>query len=59
MPQVSSAVVFLLGPSSVYVTGQTLNVDGGMGQSYMPLRPSADSANLLPIYGPLPPKAKL
>ncbi|KAM3576157.1 hypothetical protein VYU27_001865 [Nannochloropsis oceanica] len=36
-----------------------IGVDGGMGQSKVPLRPQDHEAALWPIYGELPAKAKL
>ncbi|EKU20746.1 peroxisomal trans-2-enoyl-CoA reductase [Nannochloropsis gaditana CCMP526] len=57
--EVSSLVVFLLSDAAVYITGQNMGVDGGMGQGTIPLRPQDHGASLLPVYGELPMKARL
>ena len=41
---VAAAIVFLLGPESSWITGQTLGVDGGLGAGVAPPKPQAAPA---------------
>jgi len=56
--EVSSAVTWLLCEGAAYVTGTTLQVDGGGAFHFIPLMEFEDTAHL-PIYGTLPRKARL
>lgn len=57
--EVSAATVFLLSDAANYITGATLCVDGGSQHTLMPLIPTQQTRTNLPVYGTLPPKAKL
>jgi peroxisomal trans-2-enoyl-CoA reductase len=56
--EVSSAVTWLLSEGASYVTGNIICVDGGGSYTALPLLDIEDKAHL-PVYGTLPPKARL
>jgi NAD(P)-dependent dehydrogenase (short-subunit alcohol dehydrogenase family) len=56
--EVSAAVTFLLSPAAAYITGVDLAVDGGSALVAKPLVDIPDKAHL-PVFGTLPPRAKL
>eukprot|EP00638_Chattonella_subsalsa_P002217 CAMPEP_0117762332 /NCGR_PEP_ID=MMETSP0947-20121206/17867_1 /TAXON_ID=44440 /ORGANISM="Chattonella subsalsa, Strain CCMP2191" /LENGTH=284 /DNA_ID=CAMNT_0005583603 /DNA_START=1 /DNA_END=855 /DNA_ORIENTATION=+ len=56
--ELSSSVVFLLSEAASYITGTTIDVDGGVGLTFLPLAKIENKSNLS-IYGRLPVKAKL
>ena len=57
--EVSSAVTWLLSEGASYVTGVTLCVDGAGSYIGLPMVDTEDTAHLLPVYGSLPPIARL
>jgi peroxisomal trans-2-enoyl-CoA reductase len=56
--EVSSAVAWLLSEGASYVTGCTINIDGGSSFTPLPLIDIEDKEHL-PVYGTLPQRARL
>lgn len=56
--EVSSAVSWLLSEGASYVTGCTINIDGGSSYFPIPLIDIEEKEHL-PVYGTLPPRARL
>lgn len=56
--EVSSAVAWLLSEGASYVTGCTINIDGGSSYFPIPLIDIEEKEHL-PVYGTLPPRARL
>jgi peroxisomal trans-2-enoyl-CoA reductase len=57
--EVSSATCWLLSEGASYVTGTVLQVDGGSAYHFSNLLEFSNDTHHLPIYGTLPPKARL